>query len=760
MMMIQPKNLTRNDDDTTKDPYQAELYKRQQNVIMENGILKLTMSQPDGALTGIQYGGMKNLLDTKLTQSQRGYWDINWNLPGGGDRYLLLKGTEFNIISSNNDRIEVSFGSICDPSERGTTLPLSVDKRFHYMAITDEKQRIMPMPEDLSPRRCKVLALPESVLLTNPINPTLKGEVDDKYQYSMDNKDGGVHGWISSDPIVGFWIIFPTNEFRNGGPTKQNLTVHTGPAALARLVEETTWPYNFVSSPYFLTTKERGSASGRLFVQDRYVSGALIPAKSAYVGLATARTEGSWQTESKGYQFWVSTDSNGTFTINNVVPGVYAVHGWVPGFIGDYLSNVLVTIFPGSEIQLGNITFSPPRDGPTLWEIGFPDRTAMGFFVPNPNPSYINKLYINSPEKFRQYGLWDRYTDTHPESDQVFVIGVNDSKKDWFFAHVTRSESMIRMVIMENGILKLTMSQPDGALTGIQYGGMKNLLDTKLTQFQRGYWDINWNLPGGGDRYLLFILRSGISGFYCYAIYERLAGWPAFDLVQIRLVFKLRRELFHYMAITDEKQRIMPMPEDLSPRRCKVLALPESVLLTNPINPALKGEVDDKYQYSMDNKDGGVHGWISSDPIVGFWIIFPTNEFRNGGPTKQNLTVHTGPAALAMFHGTHYIGDDIVANFREGEAWRKDFNVFTEYERYVSGALIPAKSAYVGLATARTEGSWQTESKGYQFWVSTDSNGTFTINNVVPGVYAVHGWVPGFIGDYLSNVLVTISPGT
>ena len=35
MMMIQPKNLTRNDDDTTKDPYQAELYKRQQNVSYE-----------------------------------------------------------------------------------------------------------------------------------------------------------------------------------------------------------------------------------------------------------------------------------------------------------------------------------------------------------------------------------------------------------------------------------------------------------------------------------------------------------------------------------------------------------------------------------------------------------------------------------------------------------------------------------------------------------------------------------------------------
>jgi rhamnogalacturonan endolyase len=45
------------------------------------------------------------------------------------------------------------------------------------MAITDEKQRIMPMPEDLLPDRGKQLIVPESVLLINPINPDLKGEV-------------------------------------------------------------------------------------------------------------------------------------------------------------------------------------------------------------------------------------------------------------------------------------------------------------------------------------------------------------------------------------------------------------------------------------------------------------------------------------------------------------------------------------------------------------------------------------------------------
>ncbi|KAL7244205.1 hypothetical protein ACSBR1_016440 [Camellia fascicularis] len=46
------------------------------------------------------------------------------------------------------------------------------------MAISDEKQKIMPMPEDILPDRSKQLIVPESVLLTNPINPDLKGEVN------------------------------------------------------------------------------------------------------------------------------------------------------------------------------------------------------------------------------------------------------------------------------------------------------------------------------------------------------------------------------------------------------------------------------------------------------------------------------------------------------------------------------------------------------------------------------------------------------
>lgn len=57
-------------------------------------------------------------------------------------------------------------------------------------------------------------------------------------------------------------------------------------------------------------------------------------------------------------------------------------------------------------------------------------------------------------------------------------------------------------------------------------------------------------------------------------------------------------------------------------------------------------QVDDKYQYSSENMDNKVHGWICYDPPVGFWMITPSNEFRTSGPTKQDLTSHVGPVTL------------------------------------------------------------------------------------------------------------------
>jgi rhamnogalacturonan endolyase len=60
--------------------------------------------------------------------------------------------------------------------------------------------------------------------------------------------------------------------------------------------------------------------------------------------------------------------------------------------------------------------------------------------------------------------------------------------------------------------------------------------------------------------------------------------------------------------------------------------------------------VDDKYQYSLDNMDNVVHGWMTgSDPnLMGFWVITPSNEFKSGGPMKLELTSHVGPTSLTV----------------------------------------------------------------------------------------------------------------
>uniref|UniRef100_A0A0A9A2W2 Rhamnogalacturonan endolyase n=1 Tax=Arundo donax TaxID=35708 RepID=A0A0A9A2W2_ARUDO len=197
------------------------------------------------------------------------------------------------------------------------------------------------------------------------------------------------------------------------------------------------WPYSFPESPDFPKADERGSIIGRLFVRDRYMSKEDMPAGMAYAGLASPGQPGSWATESKGYQFWTRATSDGTFTIADVQEGVYSLYAWVPGFLGDYIYTSPLTIAPGRTISVGDLVFQPPRLGPTLWEIGVPDRTAAEFYVPDPDPKYTSRLFVNK-DRYRQYGLWERYAALYPQNDLVFTVGKSNQSKDWFFAHVTR----------------------------------------------------------------------------------------------------------------------------------------------------------------------------------------------------------------------------------------------------------------------------------------------------------------------------------
>lgn len=108
----------------------------------------------------------------------------------------------------------------------------------------------------------------------------------------------------------------------------------------------------------------------------RYISKNYINGDAAFIGLASPGKAGFWQTESKGYQFWVRADIKGNFFIKNVLSGVYNLYAWFPGFIGEFNYNTIIKVISGANINLGNLVYRPPRDGPTLWEIGIPDHSA------------------------------------------------------------------------------------------------------------------------------------------------------------------------------------------------------------------------------------------------------------------------------------------------------------------------------------------------------------------------------------------------
>ncbi|XP_057794196.1 probable rhamnogalacturonate lyase B isoform X2 [Salvia miltiorrhiza] len=577
-------------------------------VVIDNGLVQLSLSNPGGLIRGIQYNGIDNLLELHNQDLNGGFYDLNWSEEGASKtrgKFDTIEGTNFSVIVENEELVEVSFTRSWDPSVEGKQSPLSIDRRFvmlrdhpgfysyaifehteeypgfnlntariafmlrkdkfHYMAVADNRQRYMPLPDDRLPGRGQELAYPEAVLLVDPVEPEFKGEVDDKYQYTLENKDNKVHGWICFDPPIGFWQISPSNEFRNGGPFKQDLTSHVNPTTLAIFgtshyagedlllkfkhgevwkkvfgpvfiylnsvpdghdalslwndakeqmkKEEEAWPYSFTASEDFPKSEQRGRVRGKLFVYDRYINKDKIPAGAAYVGLAPQGDKGSWQRESKGYQFWSTTDEKGYFSVPNIRAGDYNLYAWVPEVIGDYKYEVALTITPGSDIDVGELTFEPPRDGPTLWEIGIPNRSAAEFYVPDPDPMYINKLYVDHPDRFRQYGLWERYTDMYPDKDLVYTVGVSDYRKDWFYAQVTRkiADNIYKATtwqikfsidsVVEGGIYKLRLALASAHNSNLQV--CVNNADANPPLFSSGVI--------GGDN---AIARHGIHGIY------------------------------------------------------------------------------------------------------------------------------------------------------------------------------------------------------------------------------------------------------
>ena len=376
---------------------------------------------------------------------------------------------------------------------------------FNWMSVDATRNRLMEVSGGSA---IGVLGAPVEVSLWT--NGIYAGQYEDKYKYSADFGEQRAWGWSSvgaGGRNIGLWNISASVEYFNGGPMKRELMEHIGTTilndfhgshfgggtdsgwnagevwthvygpyfiycnnisssitdtnaaaqalyadALAQAdAEASAWPYAWLASvPDYAPAPNRGAVTGQMVIGDSYNPNA--SASNLWVGVVQqpVTTAGiyDFQKWTKPYQFWVKTDSNGNFSIPNVIAGAnYTLYAFGPGAAGTFQSQAQsggsapnsvdipaapfsVTVTGGVTNSLGTIVWTPTRVGPTVFEIGYPDRTAkkfrhgedwwVGDIGPDPaNPSPIWSKWLEYPFDF--------------PSGPDYIVGQSRWTTDWNF---------------------------------------------------------------------------------------------------------------------------------------------------------------------------------------------------------------------------------------------------------------------------------------------------------------------------------------
>jgi rhamnogalacturonan endolyase len=250
-----------------------------------------------------------------------------------------------------------------------------------------------------------------------------KGKYDCKYMYSADLGKLDAYGFAGGRSNLGAWIVLPSHEFFNDGPTKNDLTAAAGiihiylnanhcngsgfhikkgqnwskiygpwllyfnnknspdecwaDAKAQGQKEKQQWPYKWLRTKEYQADR-RGTVTGKLSVKDKLKP--KLNGAGAWVGLALPEKEnGNWQFQGKDYQYWTKADKNGAFTIEDVRAGSYTLYAFVDGAVGEYSKDNIV-VEADKTTKLGEVVWIVPHKGNKIvWEIGIPDRTAAEF---------------------------------------------------------------------------------------------------------------------------------------------------------------------------------------------------------------------------------------------------------------------------------------------------------------------------------------------------------------------------------------------
>jgi rhamnogalacturonan endolyase len=217
------------------------------------------------------------------------------------------------------------------------------------------------------------------------------------------------------EKVMGPWLLYANATTAAGAAGRDELWAD----AKRRLeVERAAWPYAWEIDPRYPTTSGRGTVTGRLSYVDAEQPSASVA--NAWVGLADPPVGGAPAFEHQGwdYQRWVHANAKGEFVFANVRPGAYTLHAFVAGIHGVYLGPANgVTVTAGGTVNVGTVSWRPDRRGPTVWEIGTPDRTPKEFFRGADAWHFGNSLLFGADFP----------------AGVNYVIGTSTPVKDWNF---------------------------------------------------------------------------------------------------------------------------------------------------------------------------------------------------------------------------------------------------------------------------------------------------------------------------------------
>lgn len=484
-------------DPTAGGQPDVEIIDNGATVTLRNGIVSATFNKATTSTTSLYLiGSTQGNEKFNVVGGNRGsgYPTLNISTPTKNWNGTGINGGTYSLVSRSADRVEIAI-TVNNPTNLPCVLETHValergasglyywqvyrytsdmpdgftigqlryafalgDKSFTYFVV-DDKRGVQQRP-----------AIADTAKWTTMQDTTYilpDGRLWSKYQ-NITDLEGDNHVFMASNGKVGVALIQASKEYFDGGPTKQELTVHDyydgeillwhphtghygspavvpakgwekifgpfflhvnesaapgGPgAAVADLwssakkqaeQERAKWPYAWISDPLY-AADTRAGVTGQFTVEGlRSLAGGWV---------ILSKPGEDWQTENQNYWYSGRTDADGRFTVKGVRPGEYTMTAFFSGALGEYTSEKTVVVAARTDLDLGTLQFTPANHGRTIWQIGTPDRSSAEFYIPG------------GPDGFRKQMAWLEYPYEFP-NDVDFKVGVDDPARKWNYFH-------------------------------------------------------------------------------------------------------------------------------------------------------------------------------------------------------------------------------------------------------------------------------------------------------------------------------------